>query len=268
MLFSAVPDFRLEKTDFRKDSMIDIHSHILPALDDGSPDWESTMAMADMCVESGVTAIVATPHSGIPNQELRGRVQLIRSRIETFRELLARFQLPLRVIEGMEIFGTPDTPALLEHGYLLSIGRTHYPLIEFPFWDYGRTATEILRDVLSLGLRPVVAHPERYEYVQQDPGLLNLWTDMGCLLQCNRGSLVGRFGPAPESTAWAMVERRFAFAVASDAHSPNSRTTWMRDVQQLLRDEFSPAYAAALLKGNPEKLLRDEQIRIPEPDWF
>ena len=134
--------------------------------------------------------------------------------------------------------------------------------------DYADQATEILEDICSMGMRPVVAHPERYEYVQEDPTLLNYWSRIGCLMQVNRGSLLGRFGRREQHLAIELVERGFAAAVASDAHSPSMRTTWMKDVQTMLKEEFSPEIAQLLLEENPRKILNNEKIRMDRPIWF
>ena len=111
-------------------------------------------------------------------------------------------------------------------------------------------------------------YQELYRYVQDDPAILNLWVQMGCLLQINKGSLLGRFGPYEKRLAYELVDRGFAFAVASDAHSPRMRSTWMQDVDRLLREEFSDAAADVLLVHNPLKLINNETIRGREPHWF
>ena len=181
---------------------------------------------------------------------------------------LAEERVPLRLYAGMEIFGMPDTADKLRDGRLCTLASSRYPLIEFPFHDYGLEATELLGRVLDLGLRPIVAHPERYRYAQEEPRLLNLWADMGCLLQVNRGSLLGRFGPRAEALGSSLVARGFAAFVASDAHTSVVRTPWMRDVQELLRREYSHRSARLLLEENAERVLRNETIEMDEPDWF
>jgi protein-tyrosine phosphatase len=114
----------------------------------------------------------------------------------------------------------------------------------------------------------VVAHPERYTYIQEDPALLNLWVQMGCLLQINKGSLLGRFGRREAALSYALVQRGFAFAVASDAHASAFRTTWMRQVQDLLSADFSPAVAQTLLTSNPRRLLSGGNLPQTQPDFF
>ena len=248
--------------------MIDIHSHILPGLDDGSPDWETSLEMAMLAMESGVTAIVATPHYAAYGPQSRCRRDLVLKAVEDFRRILADEGIPLKVYPGMEIFGTPEVPDLLRSGRLLGIAGRKYPLIEFPFSGYGEQATVLLDELCREGFRPIVAHPERYRYIQEDPSLLNLWVQMGCLLQINKGSLLGRFGRRETALSYALVQRGFAFAVASDAHSSSTRTTWMEQVQGLLTEDFSPSTAHTLLTSNPERLLSGGLLPPAQPDFF
>ena len=168
----------------------------------------------------------------------------------------------------MEVFGTPDTPELLQKGKLTTLGGSRYLLIEFPFDGYAQQATEILRAILAMGYRPVVAHPERYRYTQENPLLLNHWLNIGCLMQLNKGSLLGRFGRAAQTLALSMLNRGFAIAVASDAHSSSVRTTWMLDMWEFLCEEYSEYTARLLLEDNPRRILRNVDIRMKEPDWF
>ena len=251
--------------------MIDIHAHILPGVDDGSPSLESSLEMAVLAVESGVHTIIATPHCNLP-EELGENAGLdaagVRRQTDALNSALSREGVSLRIYPGMEIFGTMETAKRLRAGTLCTLAGSRYPLIEFPFVDYEEEATDILRSVLRLGLCPIVAHPERYRYTQRQPQLLNLWMDMGCLLQVNRGSLLGRFGEREEELSHALVGRGFAAFVASDAHTPVVRTTWMRDVWEMLAQEYSEQTAHALLEGNPARVLHDQEINIPEPDWF
>ena len=242
--------------------MIDLHSHILPVLDDGSQSLRESLAMARMAVESGATVMAATPHCA------QARAREVYAAWKMLRQALKENGIPLRLFPGMEIFGTRNTLELLREGELFTLNGSRYPLIEFSFQSSGEEETWILRGLCRAGLRPIVAHPERYAYVQSDPEILNRWCRMGCLLQVNRGSLLGRFGSQAQALAMELVERNFAAIVASDAHSPNMRTPWMEDVQKLLSQEFSARCARALLLENPRKILKDEPITPVEPEWF
>lgn len=247
--------------------MIDIHAHILPGIDDGAQNMADALEMAVMAVESGVKIVAATPHSlDVRHTNFWGAG--LQGVLTDFRAALKKAGIPLTVVPGMEIFGTPEVPGLLKRGKLIGLNGSRYPLVEFAFANYAAQATDILEQICAMGLHPVVAHPERYFYIQQDPSLLNLWVEMGCLLQVNKGSLLGYFGRNEQALAMELADRGFAFAVASDAHSPLARTTWMGDVKKLLREEFSPLAAHMLLEENPGKLLKNEEIQWFEPHWF
>ena len=248
--------------------MIDLHTHILPGVDDGAPDLDCALAMAEMAVESGVTAIVTTPHCNMPGRFDNYWDFALHGKILAFQQALKKAGIQLAVISGMEVFGTPETPELLQKGKLTTLGGSRYLLIEFPFDGYAQQATEILRAILAMGYRPVVAHPERYRYTQENPLLLNHWLNIGCLMQLNKGSLLGRFGRAAQTLALSMLNRGFAIAVASDAHSSSVRTTWMLDMWEFLCEEYSEYTARLLLEDNPRRILRNVDIRMKEPDWF
>lgn len=242
--------------------MIDLHSHILPELDDGSQSLQESLAMARMAVESGVTVMAATPHctdSGAREIYIAWKL---------LRLALKENHIPLKLFLGMEIFGTENTLKLLREKKLFTLNGSRYPLIEFSFHSDGEQETRILRSLCKAGLRPVVAHPERYSYIQYDPEILNKWHHMGCVMQVNRGSLLGRFGVQAQDIALEMVERKFASVVASDAHSPQVRTPWMEDVQKLLSQEFSPGYSRLLLLENPARILKNYPLTPVKPEWF
>lgn len=247
--------------------MIDIHAHILPGVDDGAPDMDSALEMAALSAESGVTILAATPHSSaFRNQNLWDENLL--QRMKELKTSVEREKIPLRIVPGMEIFCNSDTAKYLKDRRLIGLCGSRYPLVEFAFTDYEEQATEILEDICAIGMRPVVAHPERYEYIQQDPTILNYWVRIGCMLQVNRGSLLGRFGRREESLAIDLVERGFVTAVASDAHSPRMRTPVLSDAQRMLEETFSPAIARKLLEDNPWKILNNEEIQREIPLWF
>ena len=156
--------------------MIDLHCHILPGVDDGSADEEESCAMARLAVESGVTDIAATPHCNAPDPFYNYADSALHARFARLRQRLEREQIPLRIHEGMEVFTTPELPRLLDEGRLLTLGGTRYLLIEFAFGESEWFFDEMLAAVRARGLTPVLAHPERYTCVQDEPRLLRRWT--------------------------------------------------------------------------------------------
>lgn len=242
--------------------MIDLHCHILPGLDDGAQELEEALHMAHIATESGVSAIVATPHC------MDGGVHRVRATINLLRQALQHCNIPLKLYTGMEIFGSFDTARLLKAGRLLTLNHSRYPLIEFEFVSDGQQETAILQSVLDAGFCPLVAHPERYVYAQQAPEILDRWIRMGCLLQVNKGSLTGRFGKDSQALGLELVERGLATVVASDAHATNARTPWMYDTWDLIARYISPIAAELLLLENPRRILQNAPINMPEPEWF
>lgn len=242
--------------------MTDLHSHILPELDDGARSLSEALEMARIAVESGVSVMVATPHcAGDRADEVRASFDLLRSALE-------ETGIPLRLKLGMELLGTPELPSLLREGKALTLNGSKYPLVEFSFHSSGEGETELLRELTGMGYRPLIAHPERYAWLQQEPEYLNAWTKMGCLFQINRGSLLGRFGGDAQELGLAMIDRGFATVVASDAHSARRRTPWLADIRELLNRDFSTTAAQYLLLHNPNMILQNKPLPRLEPEWF
>jgi protein-tyrosine phosphatase len=242
--------------------MIDLHSHILPGLEDGAATLNQSIEMAKIAVDCGIRGMAVTPHC-VDDRRID-----IRSAMLLLRDALQEAGIPLIIYPGMEIFGKESTAKMLLEGKLLTINNSRYPLIEFNFSGTGVEETMILQSVVDAGYVPLVAHPERYGYVQENPQLLNEWRQMGCLFQVNRGSFIGHFRERSRQLAYEMTARGFTTVIASDAHSSQHRIPWMRDVRTILDREISPIAAQILLRHNPLKILKNEAIIPMEPDWF
>jgi protein-tyrosine phosphatase len=242
--------------------MIDLHAHILPGMDDGASNIMESVAMAKIAVDCGIRGMAVTPHC------MNDRRKDIKTGLMLLRDVLQEADIPLILYPGMEIKGTRDTANLLSDGQLLTINGSRYPLIEFDFKSTGDLETNILGDVIHAGFTPIVAHPERYSYVQEDPELLNLWKQMGCIFQVNRGSFLGHFGEGAKQLAHEMTFRGFTTIVASDAHSDQHRIPWLKDAKLLLTQQFAPIAAYYLLRYNPLRILRNEELLQSDPDWF
>ena len=240
--------------------MIDIHCHILPGLDDGAPDIDTSILMAEIGAESGVTDIIATPHT---NQAGRFENYASPGTDAVFSALcdeIASREIPVRLHPGMEVYGSGMVPEMLRDGKLVTLAGSRYFLIEFGFRDDPDRMERILDGLLEAGVVPVVAHPERYELIQDHPNRLFRWASRGILLQSNKGSFTGFFGRKPRELAFAMVARGLTAFVASDAHGYEHRTPALDGVEEILTLEFSGETAKRLLYDNPMKVLRDEPV--------
>lgn len=235
--------------------MIDIHCHILPGFDDGAADLRDAMAMARIAAVSGTTDIIATPH--FPGEEASlERLGLLLSRYARLEKAIARENLPLKLHPGAEILCLPQTPRLARQGQLPTLGDTNYLLCEFYFNESRVYMDEMLRFLAGCGYRIVVAHPERYEAVQQEPGLAAQWFGLGYVLQLNKGSISGAFGPAVQTAGLELLNQGLYHLVASDAHGTDTRTTDMRAARQRLEELCPEPYVRILLEENPRRLLQ------------
>lgn len=240
--------------------MIDIHTHIIPGLDDGSDDMETSIIMAEMAVDSGVDTIIATPHCNqLGMYENFVSDDLIR-RMESFREEVAREKIDLEVKLGMEIFCTRDVPKLLKEKKLLTLNDSRYVLVEFAFGIDIPRMERMLFSVLDSGYIPVIAHPERYYAVQAQPEIAYDWLQEGMGIQINKGSIFGRFGRDECRCANNLLRNGLVSCIASDAHGIDSRTTDMSDAFEFLSMEYSEELADLLLEENPRRILDNKPL--------
>ena len=149
--------------------MIDIHCHILPGFDDGSDNIEESVRMARLAVDGGTTAIIATPHSNIPDKydNYFGKAY-----VEAFKALDARLKqenIPLKLYPGHEVFAASDFIELIKKKRLLTLCNSQYPLVEFALKERSESIYRKLELITAEGLTPIIAHPERYAFIAADP---------------------------------------------------------------------------------------------------
>lgn len=243
--------------------MIDLHTHLLPGLDDGARSWEEAAEMAQTAAESGVAIAAATCHANVPGKETPDLVRTYRRRLEKLKEVLRTYRIPLELVEGMEILDGSDLIRKLKRGDLLTINRTRYVLVEVlpdaPAWMIYRMLDHLLEEAYL----PVLAHPERYRCVQKNPAHTKEWADMGCTLQIDKGSIFGRFGEAAMLAAKYLLQKRLAHLAASDAHRTDHRTMELASLRDFLGRHYGDACPDLLLRENPERILMGKAVIRP-----
>jgi protein-tyrosine phosphatase len=118
----------------------------------------------------------------------------------------------------------------------------------------------VLEDISNAGYRPIIAHPERYHAIRQNPGRIRSWVRRGYIIQVNKGSVLGTFGPGVRAAARQLLNMGFVHVLASDAHSAQRRTTDLRSLRKYLLERYPPGYIRLLLEENPGRLVRGEQM--------
>ena len=240
--------------------MIDIHSHILPGVDDGSEDLSMSLEMLRMAAESGSEAIVATPHCNIPGTYENFADEALSKKMHTLKEEAKESGLPIQILTGMEVYATKELPQIIKDRRVWTLNHTRYLLMEFGFDEDPAFCWQIIEEIKALGVRPVIAHPERYYFLQYDPQIAYEWCTSGCALQLNKGSLLGSFGEEARHTSHALLRHNLAACVASDAHGTYQRNPDMQDARQYVDRMYSPEYGHLLFEVNPRRILKGERL--------
>lgn len=243
--------------------MIDLHSHILPGRDDGSPDLETSLKMAKMAAQSGIKKIVATPHSNLPGVEELSQNYVspsLEKAFKDFQSALSERHIDLEILPGAEIFCTPDVPELLQEGRLQTLNNSAYLLTEFMFDETIDYMDRMLHRIQYLGLTPVLAHPERYYDVQENLDVIERWFAEGFIIQVNKGSLLGRLGEDAQEAAVELLDRGHAHVVATDAHFATERTPHMGETELFLLERYGHTYTDILLNRNPARIIQNRPV--------
>ncbi len=233
---------------------IDVHSHILPHMDDGARDMNETMKMLQIACEEGITHIIATPHykSGrFPADS--GRLWDTLLQVQKVAE---EQNIPIRLYGGNEIYYHSELEEKLDTGALTTLNDTQYVLIEFSPLEnylYIRNAVE---DILGMGYTPIVAHVERYQCMCKDTSCVAELKNMGCEMQVNAESVTGDAGWRIKSFVHKLLAKHLIDYIGTDAHNTSGRKPAMEKCAAILCRKYGKDLADALLFDNAaERLL-------------
>jgi len=244
--------------------VVDLHSHILPGVDDGSKSWEMTLEMCRLAAQDGTTDIAATPHmlDGVH----RVHPDKVRELVAELRPRLAAAGIPLVVHVGGDVHVGPDLLERLAAGEALTLGDTgKYLLVEFPHEVLPAGALDLMFRLRVKGIQPVFTHPERNLSVQDRPAVLREWAEMEILLQVTAGSFTGGFGRAAQEVAMTMAREGLAHIVASDAHDTGRRGPGMSAARESLRTTMDEAELRAAFELRPRYILEGRPLSVPQP---
>lgn len=234
--------------------MIDLHSHILPGIDDGARSVRESVEMARVAVAEGVRAIAATPH--VRDDYPTGPDTMERL-VGELREALRAAQVPLQVLPGGEL--AYDRLAALDADELRRFrlgGSERHLLVELPYVGWPLDLAHRLFGLRLAGFVPVIAHPERIDEVQRSPERLRPLVEAGALVQLTAASVDGRGGRRASDASFELLRRELAHLVASDAHSPEVRAIGLAGAVRAIGDErlagwLTEEVPAAILAGDP-----------------
>ncbi|MDD7792764.1 tyrosine-protein phosphatase [Clostridium sp. 'White wine YQ'] len=235
--------------------MIDFHSHIIYGIDDGSKDIDMSLSMIENAKEEGTEYICATPHFILGNYEVS--LEEYSSKIE---ELRAKSEI--NIVSGLEVYMDLKLPELFKEKKIWGINNGPYMLIEFPMREIPRYSNDVLYELSILGVKPIIAHPERNLKLMNNIDILEDWIEEGYLLQVNAGSLVGQYGKEPRDISEILAKRNMIHILGSDGHNDSRRKTNIKSGRNRL-EEINPSLSTWIDK-NEKKVLLGEDIELPE----
>ncbi|OGW85957.1 MAG: hypothetical protein A3C35_07255 [Omnitrophica bacterium RIFCSPHIGHO2_02_FULL_46_11] len=239
--------------------MIDLHTHVIPGVDDGARSWEEALAMCRMAWEDGTRILVATPHrfNGVYDHD----TDHIESQLLELRKRLQEEQIELEVLQGGELYSRPDLPTLLAEDPALSLnGTKRYFLLEFPHSILPPGAPQLIFQLALKNFIPIIVHPERNLYLQRKPELVEDFVRQGALCQITAMSVTGEFGVKPAECAEELLKRNCVHAVASDTHNIKGRPPVLSKAYQEVSRRFGADRARDLFELFPKKILKGETI--------
>lgn len=240
--------------------MIDMHSHILPGIDDGSQDIEESIKMIKEAKNVGFTAIISTSHyiEESYNFSKHEREELIKN----VNEALEAENIDIKIYNGAEAYISTNLNELIKKEELPTINESKYLLMELPMHSEILYLDNIIYDLKTNGITPIIAHPERYSYVQKNPEMLQDLINKGVLFQANYGSIIGRYGKDAERIVKKLLKNNMIHFLGTDTHRSESVYTQMDKILKKLEKLIGKEKLELLSTINPQKVLNNEEILI------
>ncbi|WP_297423600.1 CpsB/CapC family capsule biosynthesis tyrosine phosphatase [Clostridium sp.] len=236
--------------------MVDIHSHIIPGIDDGAKDLEMTLEMLRNAEKEGTKELVATPHYLLEYGE--ATIDEVKKYIQEINTLLEEEKINIKVYSGQEVYFTDKIIDYYLQGSIGTINDSRYMLIELDMHKFDENIFNILYELQVREIVPIIAHPERYNYFREKPVMINKFINEGYLFQVNAGSIEGKFGETVKRTANIFLDNNIYNFIGSDAHNINNRNTGLEKALVLVKDSINKD----IFKESSKKMLNNEKVEF------
>ena len=243
--------------------MIDFHSHIIPEIDDGSRSIEETMLLLSEAKKAGFTKIISTSHYMNDRFEFDEANRKIL--LEAIKMGANNFGIDIELCLGSEIYATYDVVELLKEHQASTIDGTNYVLMELPMQSELPNLKNIIYILLGNGYKPIIAHPERYEYVKDNPNWLIEYIELGVLFQANYASIIGLYGKEAQKTVKLLLKNNMIHFLGSDVHRPNTIYPRIPEILKEIRKVLEEAQLEKLTTINPNLALENKEIYTEIP---
>ena len=236
--------------------MIDIHSHIIFGMDDGSPTLGESIKMLQQAQKLGITTIFATPHY----QENIFELESMEKNFLQVAEKAREYGITLKM--GSEVYINPFVDKLVKEKKVLLLNRASYILLELPYEAIPLYTFETIYKLQLQRLSVIIAHPERNMNLLQDFSIYVSLLERGCLMQLDIGSIVGAYGKAVEEYSKKLIKLKMVHFVASDAHFAKDYEQWYLKAFKKVYKWVGTEYAKKLFIYNPQLILDDTKESI------
>lgn len=243
--------------------MIDIHSHILPGVDDGAINDKEAIKMAQEAVYVGIKTIVATPHH--KNKNYQNEKAKIVNEVNRLNKVFEKSLIPIKLLPGQEVRAHDRLIKEINQGKIQTLNDTKYLLLELPSDHVPSSTEQLIFDIQQIGIVPIIAHPERNKELHQNPNKLYTLVTQGALAQATAGSITGMFGRKVKITANQMLEHHLIHFVGSDAHNLEPQNfKVLKNGYEIIRRKHG-VNMQKNLKESAQNLINNENINQNEP---
>jgi len=238
--------------------MIDIHSHVLPGIDDGSRSIEESLRMIREAAKSGFTGIVCTSHYYSDAYSCdKSQRQIL---INELKKELRKQKIDVEIYNGAEVYISMDLDTLIEKDIIPTLNNSKYILFELPMNTKVIYMDEAINKMQKAGLILILAHPERYSYMQKNFSAYEELIKKGIMFQVNLGSIVGRHGNMAKKIAKKLLKNNMVSVLSTDAHRPESMYQRTDEILKKLNKIIDKEKIELLTKVNPEHIIKNEEI--------
>lgn len=245
--------------------MIDLHSHILSALDDGATDVATSVEMARMAVADGITHMACTPH--IFPGKYENSAATILPAMHSLQAMLDAQSIPLTLCCGADVHIAPNLIERLKNGEVPTLNGTRYFLLEPPHEILPPRLEDFATRLLEAGFVPIITHPERLSWASRHFDVIQRLSDLGCPLQLTADSLTGAFGSAARQLCERILKEGRASFFASDAHGVSWRKPGLSGAYAMIAEQFGQEEAERMFSHRPAAILSNAEPAavLPSP---
>lgn len=237
--------------------MVDIHTHLIPNVDDGSKSVDDTFAMFSEAEKAGFTDIIFTSHYLTEYYEPKAEDLVFWK--DKLQEILIKQNRKLKLHSGMEVYISEQIGELIKQNKILTLANSRYILIELPLSTSVKYLDHIIYLLESIGFKFILAHPERYKEIQENTNLVEEYIEKGCLIQCNYGSILGQYGKEAKKVIKHLLKKDLVHFMGSDCHRKGSVYLEVPKAIKKIEKIVGKEKLYKITTTNAQKILNNEQ---------